>query len=993
MSLTVRIIRVTACVALLVTPQRSVAQSARLPADGALVASLGQPPRWHWGAGISVGAWLEGPSSQLLARASGSSYRDLMSPIIGLAQVGAEGFIGLRDSELDGGVRGVFRIPFIGLGVGGEYNFRTENLDFLVTAQSPVVRGGVLVPGGTVRINWYPAATSSFTIGVGIPLGNPLVGRGRPTSSFVAVSRKFPTPRPYSPPDRAVGAVLDTLAVSAEWIRRATAPFLDQDGRSLAIADARNRAALAELQAHLAVRSAEEEVRFFYREMVRAFSLATRHDSTGARLAGYARATLLDQVLLPYNGLLGRKQWRDELADLLISARGRFGGLVAGDDLPPDRVEPALFVFQQLCDIVLATRNQAAREWDDPRLIWLPLQYALLPEQHDSQEELDALVERATHADFTNGNQVRYLANLQFHFELMQSVLAAKQYHALLIHDFPAVTPAGQLDWASFAQVLNYLSALTDRVREYDGNRTLPIYFIFLDQHYYEARKSRIWMDVLQDPLHASPQLPRATPDQVTTLTLALDALRTAVGSSAVLQAEARQYGDAWLRNRIKVQVNITNRADESFLSGGIISSFFAYPDNIMRDHRKVAFYDVTEADPYSGWAVYTGMGVGQQYIGPGWEDRSLLAKGPMLAELKTAVRELLLSQGMPERDIPIPFRAVLRPVGYDAILAAGERQPGFHARAMQLTNGTGFQPKPLNVAKAMLYSLMPRGSVIKIPDSLWNSFLYGGLLTGACLRGATVLIIAPAAANAPSAGLPAMIREWELMTRLLEARTMLAGPIAAAGGRLGLGLYAVPPDKDGMMSRVEAWNTGVAETPFLSELMPFLPTSWPVVFRTAQPTVQADTLRPKLHQKVQYLATPEMWQALRDAPEWGELMPAYYEYRAATYAAVSDGNDAVAPRERLQEIAERIFLRTRGVAGAAGYVLVGSQNQDYRGMFMDGEVDVLFSGAETLVPLVDLIFLEGAATWITSQEQLNSLLPPPTEYWRRWSRVLKDGV
>ena len=118
--------------------------------------------------------------------------------------------------------------------------------------------------------------------------------------------------------------------------------------------------------------------------------------------------------------------------------------------------------------------------------------------------------------------------------------------------------------------------------------------------------------------------------------------------------------------------MNITNRADEAYWSGGIISSLFAYPDNLMRDHRKVAFYDVTEADPYSGRAVYTGMGVGQQYLGPTWEDRSIRVEGPMLVELKRAVRELLLSQGMPVRDIPLPLQARNRSVGYDSLLAAG---------------------------------------------------------------------------------------------------------------------------------------------------------------------------------------------------------------------------------------------------------------------------------------------------------------------------------
>ena len=49
-----------------------------------------------------------------------------------------------------------------------------------------------------------------------------------------------------------------------------------------------------------------------------------------------------------------------------------------------------LYVFQRLTEILEHERARAAKQWDDPRLVWLPLQYALLPEQYNSQEEIDA---------------------------------------------------------------------------------------------------------------------------------------------------------------------------------------------------------------------------------------------------------------------------------------------------------------------------------------------------------------------------------------------------------------------------------------------------------------------------------------------------------------------------------------------------------------------------------------------------------------------------
>src|SRR5256886_16191769 len=148
----------------------------------------------------------------------------------------------------------------------------------------------------------------------------------------------------------------------------------------------------------------------------------------------------------------------------------------------------------------------------------------------------------------------------------------------------------------------------------------------------------------------------------------------------------------------------------------------------------------------------------------------------------------------------------------------------------MVLINETGYLPKPLNAAKALLYSLMPRGSVIKVPDSLWNATFYAALLVGASLRGAPVLIIAPALANAPSSGFPQLVRAHELFSRLLLVRRELGAAIATAGGALHTGLYALPPDQHGFASRADRWAKQVGATPFLQRLFPFAPQLLPLV-------------------------------------------------------------------------------------------------------------------------------------------------------------------
>ncbi|HET9707898.1 MAG TPA: hypothetical protein VFP39_06320, partial [Gemmatimonadales bacterium] len=975
------------------------------PRVGGRTASLGQPIRWHWQIGFGTGFYLAGPSNNLMVRAAGGTYYAPLNPITKLAEIGMETYVGARGSKVDGGVRGVFQVPYLSAGLGGDYNLRDGRLDMLVTAHTPVRRGGLLTHGTMLRLDWYPLRSHSFTLGVSVPLGDPLAGRNRPLQDYVDVARPLHTPSSHHASAPALHAAIDSLRVSAEWIRRFVAPFLDQDGRNEGIALARTTRYVTDLREHLATRNLESEVRFFHAELEHAFAIAAANDTAGRQLEEQSRAILLDEVLLPYDGLLGRKKHNDTLRGLSLAARGQFGRWVTRSmSLSAVQTEDVLYVFEAVTEMLEGVRHKAAQEWDDPRLAWLPLQYALLPEQYDEQGELDSLVARATHVSFTDHNRLTYVANLQFLSELLQMIRETRSYHVLWIHDFPALDSAQAIDWASFTVLKGYLSALAARVEAYDSTGALPSYFIFLDQHYYEQRKSRILMTVLEDPLRASPQLAHGSARDSAQLDSALTRLRTAVANSRVLQAERREYGDAWLRNRIKVHVNITNRVDASFWSGGVISSVFGYPDDVMRDHRKISFRDVSEDNPFDGLAIFTGMGVGQQYLGPGWDDRSLKLGGPALLQIRQAARELLITQGITESDLPLPLRrglpadaAVLQ-----AQLAALPDAARYDGRAAVLVNGTGYLPKPLNVAKAVLYSLLPAGSVIKVPDSLWNSEFYGGLLVGACLRGATVLIIAPAQDNAPSNGFPQMVRARELMTRLLIVRRELRAAIAEAGGDLRTGLYALPVDRHGFASRAERWAQQVDTSPMLRALLPFAHGLVPMVASVGRgndnsagsPVAPTATGRPpKLHQKVQFLATGPFWRAITASPEWPEFMAAYLRYRAATYSP--QGTDGVAQglADSLEEMAGRLLAPVRDTPRAASFAILGSQNQDPRGMFMDGEVGVLFTGSQSLVPLVDLVFMVGTVTWVNDQATLDRLIPPPGELKRRIARNTKDGV
>jgi hypothetical protein len=67
-------------------------------------------------------------------------------------------------------------------------------------------------------------------------------------------------------------------------------------------------------------------------------------------------------------------------------------------------------------------------------------------------------------------------------------------------------------------------------------------------------------------------------------------------------------------------------------------------------------------------------------------------------------------------------------------------------------------------------------------------------------------------------------------------------------------------------------------------------------------------------------------------------------------------------------------------------YMDIGSHNQNYRSLIMDGEVMVVVSGVSALVAYIDFARVMGLSTWVTSVDELEKLLPKPTGIGR-WMR------
>jgi hypothetical protein len=999
---------------LLLAAQSAGAQVAtqydRPPEQGGRVFRLGMPPLWKGNAGATIGWYDRSNAGVLQTHGHLGIMRDLMSPIAGIAAIGAEGYAGYRgDRSFNGGVRGLFSIPTFRVSTGIDYNISDQSTSGIIRVELATRRSGIFGGGSMLRLEWFPGHKNTFQAGINVPTWGRNIGETRPQRETVELER--PPIRRVVPaaPLPAVDASLATLRERALAVARLTTPVTDRGGGSPATAHA---ADIAMTRATLAGGSLAEQQRAFHDGVDRLFEAAGGNPAAATRIADAARQVLLDDVLLPYDRLLGQRKSPDNLAGFSATASAAFAGwLLRSGALTEDRFDEAAYAFQGLLDIVEAVRAFQRERWQDSRLVWLPLQLALREEDYDSQRELDALMERAVEHRFDRANNLWYVMNEAFQVEFGRSVLAAEDYHVLWIHDYRGLNGKKEPDLIGFGQTVNaYMAAMTRRIRDYDRTGKLTQYFIFLDQNYFEANGTRLWFRLLQAPLHATLDLPDGYESWEQQFTAAQAALRQAVAESKVLQAEWRQYGDKWLSDRVRVQINITNPADLSFVSNHV-AGIIPVPDNVIRDHRKIAFYDITEDDPYRGMAMFTGMGIGEHYAGRNWEDRAVMFQGPAALGVKDAARELLQQQGFRPEEMPLALRARPRAADWDARVdsvarRAAEAIPGGGSnRVMQLHNQTGYAAKPINLQKAILYSLMPAGSVLKIPDSLWQNYLYASLLTGSALRGCKVLIISPSLASAPSAAPPTMARAYDLMSALLVWQQELAGPVAARGGLLRVGFYAPKVGVGDLAGRI---RQGLSRPkPWMEQIAPPNAATAAVADSVAEILeaagirgtylIGADTLgTPKLHLKANFVSTGPSWNRLMIDPAWGPVLREYLLYLARQAGPVDQRPPA---REAPAKLTEAVIALMRSITAGTpdtalrqsiAYFTVGSTNMDYRSMVFDGEVQLTMTGWSVLAGLLDVIQLTGLSEWPETQAELDRLLPPPSGMVRSMANLIR---
>jgi hypothetical protein len=713
-------------------------------------------------------------------------------------------------------------------------------------------------------------------------------------------------------------------------------------------------------------------------------------------------------VLLPYDSHFGEVKDDADIRDLSGHARVAFAAWVRDSSgIATTWQNATIAVHERLLAIAERTHDELLARWRDPRLVWLPLQLALTEEEFDDQAEVDSLIERAVGRPFTDRNALTYLRSGDLPLEIARSIFAARDYHVLVIHDFAGRRETGAVDNIGYSLVADvYIPALTEAVQRYDSTGRFPVLMILLDQFRYQASDGRLWMTILANPLDASTRLPKGNEVREAHLRQRQSELRAAVAASRQLQAQAAKSGGAsWLRRLVKVNVSITQPSDFSFRSDRLLPPIPFTPDNVARDHRKFALYDLNEADPYRGGLLLMGIGIGEHYSSATWDDRGYRLRGPAALEARAAVRRLLRRNGFTDAQIPEPLRPVASPAAAEQRMDLND----YVGRALQVHNEVGFGGKQSSVVRAMLYDLAPPGSVIIVPDPLWLSDEWATMLAGAAARGCRVFVVAPAAKNAPSPAAPVMARERELLTNLLVLRQRLRDRIHEAGGEIRIGLFGARSELTDAAGRRREIREGLQRAPWLRALFPFDSVALAALERTTTETAAVDEdasdlahdvreRLPQMHQKTQLVARPGAIAAFLRQPGWEAVLARAMESQSRQTAIVAEQIHRTEPQvkdEAMRSTDSLLRGYEQGIPEAerrrvSFYFSLGSQNQDPRGAMLDGELTVVVSGIQAASGVVDLYFLMARCYWIETESQLDPLLPRHGAFTRWISRVFK---
>jgi hypothetical protein len=308
-----------------------------------------------------------------------------------------------------------------------------------------------------------------------------------------------------------------------------------------------------------------------------------------------------------------------------------------------------------------------------------------------------------------------------------------------------------------------------------------------------------------------------------------------------------------------------------------------------------------------------------------------------------------------------------------------------------------------------MLYNLAPPGSVIIVPDPIWVSDTWAAMLAGAAARGCRVYVISPSKPNNPNPHTPIFALQHDVMWRLLQSRDRMREQLRQTGGELRVGFYTARAPITDVPGRAREVREGLRRAPWIRELIPFDDATLAVLDRAIARTVadgrDASVLArderpraPQLHQKSQLIARPGAIAALVRQPGWDDVLARAMQVQSEQTATFAEQLGSITPPmdSSAPPTADAILrgyeqgLSAADRTAVSFYFSVGSQNQDPRGLMLDGEATLVVSGVHAATGLVDFYYLMARSTWIDTKEELDRLVPRPKGLLARLARMIR---
>jgi hypothetical protein len=288
-------------------------------------------------------------------------------------------------------------------------------------------------------------------------------------------------------------------------------------------------------------------------------------------------------------------------------------------------------------------------------------------------------------------------------------------------------------------------------------------------------------------------------------------------------------------------------------------------------------------------------------------------------------------------------------------------------------------------------------------------------MLAGAAARGCRVFVVTPSIANSPNPERPLISVERDVMNTLLSESAQLAPLFRRTGGELRVGIFAGRASSDDPAAVASEVREGLARAPWIKDLIPFDAQTVAVLEHAntrARTNVSGgevadhaatDTTagRPNLHQKSQLIARPGAIDALVKQPGWdqviartmttqSELSARFAQQWAWTTPEID--TSAIRQNDALLRGYERAVPQ-RDRKRMSFYFSLGSENEDSRGMVMDGEANVIVSGFHAAAGLVDLYEIMARSTWITTPAQLDPYLPHDPSWMGRLAHFIRVAM